>query len=133
MNFLLYPIHNVRFCRISYSDFFILLSGSNSCNSKPEIPSSKCMLNGKPPKPVTKRKNVPTRLEEMPCVSTTGVGPNGKTITGFLYRYSKLEVSILCICHGQSFSPVEFVKHAGGGEVSHPLRHITLQLPSTIT
>lgn len=77
-----------------------------------------------------KQQNPPSTppLPRMPCVSTTG--PNGKTITGFLYRYTKTEVSIICVCHGSSFSPEEFVKHAGGTDVSHPLRHIVV-VPST--
>lgn len=83
------------------------------------------MENEELPKPQILSQNVPS-LQQMPYVSTTGVGPNGKTITGFLYRYSNLEVSILCVCHGESFSPAEFVKHAGGEEISHPLRHITV-------
>lgn len=67
-------------------------------------------------------------LEDMPCVSTTGVGPNGKRIEGFLYRYRKgEEVRIVCVCHGSFLSPIEFVKHAGGGgEVEHPLKHIVV-------
>lgn len=71
-------------------------------------------------------------LPRMPCVSTTGNGPNGKTVTGFLYRYTKTEVSIVCVCHGTFFSPAEFVEHAGGGgggggtDVINPLRHITM-------
>ncbi|XP_058093370.1 ninja-family protein 2-like [Magnolia sinica] len=65
-------------------------------------------------------------LPHMPCVSTTGNGPNGKTITGFLYRYTKTEVSIVCVCHGSSFSPAEFVKHAGGTDISQPLKHIVV-------
>ncbi|KAH7862791.1 hypothetical protein Vadar_009589 [Vaccinium darrowii] len=65
-------------------------------------------------------------LSQMPCVSTTGNGPNGKTITGFLYRYTKTEVSIVCVCHGSSFSPAEFVEHAGGKDITHPLKHITV-------
>ncbi|KAL6009281.1 hypothetical protein ACLOJK_022509 [Asimina triloba] len=69
-------------------------------------------------------------LPHMPCVSTTGTGPNGKTITGFLYRYTKSEVSIVCVCHGSSFTPAEFVKHAGGTDVAHPLKHIVV-VPST--
>lgn len=68
-------------------------------------------------------------LPKMPCVSTVGDGPNGKTITGFLYRYTNAEVSIVCVCHGSSFSPAEFVKHAGRTDVSQPLKHITV-LPS---
>nr|XP_043637642.1 ninja-family protein Os03g0419100 [Erigeron canadensis] len=69
-------------------------------------------------------------LARMPCVSTTGNGPNGKRVRGFLYRYTKNEVTIVCICHGQSFSPGEFVEHAGGVDVVHPLKHITI-FPTT--
>lgn len=75
--------------------------------------------------------NGASHLPPMPCVSTTGNGPNGKTITGFLYRYTKTEVCIVCVCHGTSFSPAEFVKHAGGVDVEHPLRHITI-VPSDL-
>ncbi|KAL9995661.1 putative Ninja family, Jas TPL-binding domain-containing protein [Helianthus debilis subsp. tardiflorus] len=62
----------------------------------------------------------------MPCVSTTGNGPNGRTVSGFLYRYTKNEVSIVCVCHGESFTPARFVEHAGGVDISHPLKHITI-------
>lgn len=66
-------------------------------------------------------------LEEMPCVSTTGDGPNGRRIEGFLYKYRKgEEVRIMCVCHGNFLTPAEFVKHAGGGDVAHPLRHIVI-------
>lgn len=66
-------------------------------------------------------------IEDMPCVSTTGDGPNGKKIDGFLYRYRKgEEVKIVCVCHGSFLSPAEFVKHAGGGDVTHPLKHIVV-------
>lgn len=83
---------------------------------------------GKPSIPQTEHHGA-SSLPQMPCVSTTGNGPNGKTITGFLYRYTKTEVSIVCVCHGTSFSPAEFVEHAGGVDVAHPLRHITV-IPS---
>ncbi|CAD5176583.1 unnamed protein product [Musa acuminata subsp. malaccensis] len=63
----------------------------------------------------------------MPCVSATGDGPNGTRIEGFLYKYRKGEdVRIVCVCHGRFFTPAEFVKHAGGGDVAHPLRHIVV-------
>ncbi|XP_055805118.1 ninja-family protein AFP3-like [Solanum dulcamara] len=63
----------------------------------------------------------------MPCVSTTGDGPNGKKIEGFLYRYQKgEEVKIMCVCHGNFLSPAEFVKHAGGGDVANPLKRIVV-------
>ncbi|KAL4362580.1 hypothetical protein GQ457_04G026300 [Hibiscus cannabinus] len=83
---------------------------------------------GKPPKPRTPPIHF---LRSMPCVSTTGNGAGGKTINGFLYRYTKSEVSIICVCHGSSFTPAGFVQHAGGNDVSHPLRHITV-IPSAI-
>lgn len=86
---------------------------------------------GKPPKPpIVSQNQIIRRLQQMPCVSTTGNGPNGKTVNGFLYRYTKAELGIICVCHGTSFSPAEFVKHAGGTDVSHPLRHIIV-IPST--
>lgn len=66
-------------------------------------------------------------LENMPCVSTNGDGPDGKRIEGFLYQYRKgEEVRIVCVCHGSFLTPAEFVRHAGGGDVSHPLRHIVV-------
>ncbi|MQL81438.1 hypothetical protein Taro_013898 [Colocasia esculenta] len=66
------------------------------------------------------------QLPRMPCVSATGNGPNGRTIMGVLYRYTTSEVSIVCACHGSSFSPAEFGQHAGGTDVTHPLRQITV-------
>ncbi|KAF8365170.1 hypothetical protein HHK36_032821 [Tetracentron sinense] len=69
---------------------------------------------------------------EMPSVSTRGDGPNGRRIKGFLYNYRKgEEVCIVCVCHGSVLSPVDFVKHAGGGDVAHPLRHILVSHSST--
>ncbi|KAL5987869.1 hypothetical protein ACLOJK_035625 [Asimina triloba] len=66
-------------------------------------------------------------MEEMPCVSTRGDGPNGRRIEGFLYKYRMgQEVRIVCVCHGSFLSPAEFVRHAGGGDVAHPLRHIVV-------
>lgn len=66
-------------------------------------------------------------MEDMPCVFTKGDGPNGKRIEGILYKYGKgEEVRIMCVCHGNFLSPAEFVKHAGGGDVAHPLRQIVV-------
>ncbi|XP_028761944.1 ninja-family protein AFP2 [Neltuma alba] len=71
-------------------------------------------------------------MEDMPCVFTQGTGPNGKRIEGILYRYGRgQEVRIMCVCHGNFLSPAEFVKHAGGGDVAHPLRHIVVNPSST--
>lgn len=90
---------------------------------------------GKPPKPRPNGNGSGVNgsmlpFAQMPCVTSTGNGPEGKTVNGFLYRYSKSEISIICVCHGISFSPAEFIVHAGGTNVSHPLRHITV-VPST--
>ncbi|CAH8327292.1 unnamed protein product [Eruca vesicaria subsp. sativa] len=90
-----------------------------------------------PPLQATTNKSVETSaqtapaarniIEEMPCVSTTGDGPNGRKIDGFLYRYRKgHEVRIVCVCHGSFLTPAEFVKHAGGRDVTHPLKHIVV-------
>ncbi|KAM1122252.1 hypothetical protein ACFX13_003879 [Malus domestica] len=84
----------------------------------------------KPPKPqISKNGSSTVSLPQMPYVSTTGTGPNGKTVHGFLYRYTNSEITIVCVCHGTTFSPSEFVQHAGGTDVSQPLRHITV-IPS---
>lgn len=72
----------------------------------------------------TSRKNT---LEEMPCVFTKGDGPNGRRVDGILYKYGKgEEVRIMCVCHGNFLSPAEFIKHAGGTDVTHPLKHIVV-------
>ncbi|KAL2532019.1 Ninja-family protein AFP3 [Abeliophyllum distichum] len=72
----------------------------------------------------TALKNI---MLDMPLVSTRGSGLNGRRIEGFLYRYKKGDdVRIVCVCHGNFYSPTEFVKHAGGGNVEHPLRHIVV-------
>jgi hypothetical protein len=65
-------------------------------------------------------------MQEMPSVSTKGI-PNGNRVEGFLYKYRKgEEVRIICVCHGSFLTPAEFVKHAGGGDVTNPLRHIVV-------
>ncbi|KAK2986316.1 hypothetical protein RJ640_021885 [Escallonia rubra] len=75
---------------------------------------------------------VSSMMADMPCLSTRGDGPDGKKIEGFLYRYRKGEdVRIVCVCHGSFLSPAEFVKHAGGGDVAYPLKHIVVN-PSPI-
>ncbi|RDX77336.1 Ninja-family protein AFP3, partial [Mucuna pruriens] len=97
------------------------LSNENSSTS-PSM-ETKVDMGKKPPKPLSHISSLP----QMPYVSTKG--NNGKTVNGFLYRYTKSEVSIVCVCHGSTFSPAEFVQHAGGTDISHPLRHITV-IPS---
>ncbi|PIN14537.1 hypothetical protein CDL12_12833 [Handroanthus impetiginosus] len=64
---------------------------------------------------------------DMPYVTTKGEGLNGHKVEGFLYRYRKgEEVRIVCVCHGMFLTPAEFVKHGGGGDVEHPLKHIVV-------
>ncbi|XP_022736473.1 ninja-family protein AFP3-like [Durio zibethinus] len=65
-------------------------------------------------------------MKKMPRVTTIGDGPNGRKIEGFLYKYMKGQVSIVCVCHGNFLSPEEFVKHAGGKDVTNPMKHINV-------
>lgn len=54
----------------------------------------------------------------LPWVSTTGSGPNGRTISGVTYRFSANQIKIVCACHGSHMSPEEFVRHANEEYVS---------------
>ncbi|KAK1437696.1 hypothetical protein QVD17_03492 [Tagetes erecta] len=73
-------------------------------------------------------------MEDMPCVFTQGDGPNGRVVEGILYKYGKGEqVKIMCICHGSFLSPAEFVKHAGGTDFLHPLKHIVVKPSSSFS
>ncbi|GJM89715.1 hypothetical protein PR202_ga05928 [Eleusine coracana subsp. coracana] len=49
---------------------------------------------------------------DLPWVSTTGAGPNGRTISGVTYKFGRNEVKIVCACHGTHMSPEEFMRHA---------------------
>nr|AHJ60593.1 novel interactor of JAZ long variant [Morus notabilis] len=48
----------------------------------------------------------------LPWVSTTAPGPNGRTISGVTYRYNANQIRIVCACHSTNMSPEEFVRHA---------------------
>lgn len=52
-------------------------------------------------------------LPNLPWVSTTGPGPNGRTISGVTYRYNANQIKVVCACHGTHMSPEDFVRHAG--------------------
>ncbi|KAK0570381.1 hypothetical protein LWI29_000296 [Acer saccharum] len=54
----------------------------------------------------------------LPWVSTTGSGPNGRTISGVTYRYSANQIRIVCACHSSHMSPEEFVRHASDEHVN---------------
>ncbi|GAB2282443.1 hypothetical protein Dimus_016986 [Dionaea muscipula] len=103
--------------------FSSLAIPSSQLASKVEVTRGEIRKPSKPPAGSTKNHE-DILLSQMPYVSTTGNGPSGKTITGFLYQYTKSEVVIVCVCHGNSFSPAGFVEHAGGVNIKHPLRHI---------
>ncbi|KAI3720177.1 hypothetical protein L6452_21090 [Arctium lappa] len=77
--------------------------------------------------PDNKGKEMRSNMVDMPCVFTQGDSPSGRRIEGILYKYGKgEEVKIMCVCHGSFLSPAEFVKHAGGTDVLHPLKHIVV-------
>ncbi|XP_062187124.1 ninja-family protein Os07g0602900-like [Phragmites australis] len=72
-------------------------------------------------------------MEDMPMVSSRVYSPDGRKIDGFLYKYRKgEEVRIVCVCHGWFLTPAEFVKHAGGGDVPNPLRHIVINPQASV-
>ncbi|XP_065855217.1 ninja-family protein AFP3-like [Euphorbia lathyris] len=103
---------------------------NSTTDRKSQSPLTSTMENSGSIKPTVTNGAKETKknmLEDMPCVSTKGDGPNGRRIEGFLYQYKKgEEVRIVCVCHGSFLSPAEFVKHAGGGDVAHPLKHIVV-------
>ncbi|MCO5571520.1 hypothetical protein L7F22_025263 [Adiantum nelumboides] len=63
---------------------------------------------------------------DLPWVTTTGKGPNGKTINGFMYIANGRQVRLICSCHGKHMSPVEFVEHSGSSDLSNPERSIVV-------
>ncbi|XP_072061373.1 uncharacterized protein [Arachis hypogaea] len=65
-------------------------------------------------------------LRQIPSVTTTGDGPNGRRVEGFLYKYRNRQACIVCVCHGNFLTPAEFVMHAGGKEVENPMKQITV-------
>lgn len=68
-----------------------------------------------------------SRMNSMPSVVATGDGPNGRRIEGVLYKYGKgEEARIMCVCHGSFYSPAGFVEHAGGTDITNPLKHIVV-------
>ncbi|KAK1413725.1 hypothetical protein QVD17_35503 [Tagetes erecta] len=101
--------------------------GAYSSGSKPVDPTVR------PSRPKTenpssnKGKEIRSNTFDMPCVFTQGNGPGGRRIEGILYKYGKgEEVKIMCVCHGSFLTPAEFVRHAGGTDVVHPLKHIVV-------
>ena len=54
----------------------------------------------------------------LPWVSTTSPGPNGRTISGVTYKFNATQIKIVCACHGIHMSPEEFIRHATEDEHS---------------
>lgn len=105
-------------------------SGSSSSKPLPAVAGEREMT----PARNQGREIGSSSMEEMPCVFTQGDGPNGRVIEGILYKYGRGEqVKILCACHGSFLSPAEFVKHAGGTDVLHPLKHIVVKPSSSFS
>ncbi|XP_065849950.1 ninja-family protein Os03g0419100-like [Euphorbia lathyris] len=61
-------------------------------------------------------------LMKMPIVKSKV----GRQVEGFLYKYKRGEVSMVCSCHGYLLNPTEFLKHAGATDLSNPLKHISV-------
>lgn len=55
-------------------------------------------------------------IPNLPWVSTTGSGPNGKVISGVTYQYAANQIRIVCACHGLHLSPEEFLRHASSDD-----------------
>ncbi|XP_031268204.1 ninja-family protein AFP1-like [Pistacia vera] len=103
------------------------LVGPSGTNTDENAGRSSMTQKENPPKKLESASSGIKAYEDMPSVFTKGSGPNGRRIDGILYKYGKgEEVRIMCVCHGSFLSPAEFVKHSGGGDVDHPLRHIVI-------
>lgn len=78
------------------------------------------VVDGFPPEGLNIRPGLETNVKfggcgsfpDLPWVSTTGTGPNGKTISGVTYKYNKNQIKIVCACHGSHMTPEEFIQHA---------------------
>ncbi|XP_030444563.1 ninja-family protein 6-like [Syzygium oleosum] len=69
-------------------------------------------------------------MKQLLTVTTTGDGPEGKKVDGFLYKYSKGDhIFIVCFCHGVFLNPIDFVKHANHTDWSNPMKHIAVTSP----
>ncbi|KAG8086387.1 hypothetical protein GUJ93_ZPchr0010g10769 [Zizania palustris] len=64
---------------------------------------------------------------DLPWVSTTGTGPNGRTISGVTYKFGRSDVKIVCACHGTHMTPDEFIRHATSADAPGQENNTTLQ------
>ncbi|KAL0920899.1 hypothetical protein M5K25_007917 [Dendrobium thyrsiflorum] len=70
---------------------------------------------------------------DLPWVTTTGQGPNGKTISGVTYKYNQNQIKIVCACHGIHMSPEEFVQHASSEVLNSENNPNLTSFPTTNT
>ncbi|KAI3939685.1 hypothetical protein MKX01_029847 [Papaver californicum] len=99
----------------------------NGVNVRANAASHQQVVEGFPPEGSAIRPGIAPGLRfggsgsypNLPWVSTTGPGPNGKTISGVAYRYDKNQVKIVCACHGSHMSSGDFVQHARGDQSNH--------------
>ncbi|MCO5575458.1 hypothetical protein L7F22_029259 [Adiantum nelumboides] len=75
------------------------------------------------------KRQASSSFSDLPRVTTTGRGPNGRTINGVMYIAGGQAVRLVCRCHGKHMSPEEFVEHAGSTDLSNPLRNIKNEFP----
>ncbi|KAM1722394.1 hypothetical protein ACFX11_021118 [Malus domestica] len=123
------PSSNQLLQERSNQDYAVGTSGTRTADDASKTPKPDIENPSKKPSSQenSERETRRNAMEDMPCVFTIGDGPNGRKVEGILYRYGKgQEVRIMCVCHGSFLSPAEFVKHAGGSDVAHPLRHIVV-------
>lgn len=88
------------------------------------IPSVGLGLEVAAPTKVNKGKVEGQSTADLPWVSTTGIGPSGKTIHGVMYITKGKQACLICSCHGKHMSPFEFVQHSGSSDLSNPERSI---------
>ncbi|KAK1313858.1 hypothetical protein QJS10_CPA06g00764 [Acorus calamus] len=94
--------------------------GSSSTSSRPKEMSNQPTIESLAQGGLTIRPGVAPNLKfggcgscpDLPWVSATGTGPNGKTISGVTYKFSENQIKIVCACHGTHMSPDEFFRHA---------------------
>ncbi|KAK3024922.1 hypothetical protein RJ639_043237 [Escallonia herrerae] len=67
----------------------------------------------------------------LPWVSTTSPGANGRTISGVPYRFSATQIRIVCACHGSHMSPEEFVQHAGEEQTNSDTGPVLASFPAS--
>ncbi|OVA08595.1 Ninja [Macleaya cordata] len=111
----------------------------NSVNFRSKEASHQQVVEGFPPEGSAIRPGIAPGLKfggsgsypKLPWVSTTGPGPNGRTISGVAYRYDKNQIKIVCACHGSHMYPDEFVQHANADQPNQEHNTDRVSFPSS--